>query len=262
MERIMGIKLHNSHKEELISTAVDGETFGHHKPFTERTIAYLMDELAPKNNYKVTNFGEYLSDHPQHHEVRIKKGRNGEGTSWSCAHGVGRWRENCGCGQGEPGWNQKWRMPLRESLDWLRDELIKLTEEEGRKYLKDVWHARNDYIKVILQPGRESFEKFFYFNAKNFLTDEESMTCMKIMEIQKNAMYMYTSCGWFFSDVSGLETLIILRYAAKAIELAKEISGNDLEEEFLQQLSGAKSNLPQYRDGRYIYETKIKNKKK
>ena len=82
------------------------------------------------------------------------------------------------------------------------------------------------------------------------------------MEMQKNAMYMYTSCGWFFSDVSGLETLIILRFAAKAIELAKEISGIDLEEEFLRKLSDAKSNLPQYRDGRYIYETKIKSKKK
>lgn len=262
MERIMSIPLDNPNTDELVSAAVDGETFGHHKPFTERTIAYLMDDLAPSHNYKVTNFAEFLSNHSLPYEVKIKKGRNGEGTAWSCAHGVGRWQEDCGCGGGEPGWDQKWRKPLRESMNWLRDELIKITEEEGGKYLKDVWHARNEYIKFILEPGKQSFEKFFYFNAKKFLTEEESLKCMKLMDMQKNAMYMFTSCGWFFSDVSGLETMIIFRYAARAIELAKEVSGIDLEPEFLKRLSEAKSNLPQYRDGRYIYESKIKNKSK
>ena len=262
MERIEIINLDNSHMDELISAAVDGETFGHHKPFTERTIAYLLSELAPKHKYKVTNFGEFLSNHTPLCEVEIKKGRNGEGTSWSCAHGVGRWQEDCGCGQGEPGWNQKWRRPLRDSLNWLRDEMIKITEIEGGKYLKNVWDARNDYIHVVLDPSRESYEKFFYFNAKQFLTEDESELCIKIMEMQRNAMYMFTSCGWFFSDVSGLETLIILRFAARAIELAREVSGIDFEEEFLARLSEARSNLPQYRDGRYIYESKIKLRNK
>ena len=257
MERIMTINLDNSYKDQLISAAVDGETFGHHKRFTERTIAYLMEELAPKHGYNVTIFSACLPAHPPVDEVLIKKGKHGEGTSWSCIHGVSRWKEDCSCGQGQEGWNQEWRKPLRESLDWLRDELVKITEEEGGKYLKDVWHARDDYVKILSDPSRESIEKFFYFNAKKFLTEEESMTCLKLMEMQKDAMYMFTSCGWFFSDVSGLETLIILRFASRAMQLAKEISGEDLEPEFLEMLREAKSNLPQYRDGKNVYETKV-----
>src|SRR5690606_38513364 len=230
----------------------DGETFGHHKHFTERTIAYLLSELAPNEGYKVTNFGEYLETHSPIHEVKIKRGRNGEGTSWSCAHGIGRWQEDCGCGGGEPGWNQQWRKPLRETLDWLRDELAKITEEEGGKYLKDVWKARNDYIKYVLNPARSEAEKFLFFNAKQFLTEAESETCLKIMDMQHNAMLMFTSCGWFFSDISGMETMIILRFASRAMELAKEISGIDLEPEFLEKIKAAKSNLPQHRDGKHI----------
>jgi len=262
MDRIKTINLDNNHKDQLIASAVDGETFGHHKHFTERTIAYLLSELAPNEGYKVTNFGEYLETHSPIHEVKIKRGRNGEGTSWSCAHGIGRWQEDCGCGGGEPGWNQQWRKPLRETLDWLRDELAKITEEEGGKYLKDVWKARNDYRKYVLNPARSEAEKFLFFNAKQFLTEAESETCLKIMDMQHNAMLMFTSCGWFFSDISGMETMIILRFASRAMELAKEISGIDLEPEFLEKIKAAKSNLPQHRDGKHIYETKILTQRK
>ena len=262
MDRIKSINLDNSLKDELVSAAIDGETFGHHKHYTERTIAYMLSELAPGEGYHVTNFSEFNSFHLPDYEVRLKKGPNGEGTSWSCSHGVGRWKEDCGCnGGGEPGWDQKWRKPLRESLDWLRDEADKVFEEHGSEYLKDVWKARNDYIHVILNGSRSTIEKFFYFNARRFLTEHETELCLKLLSMEEYRMLMYTSCGWFFSDISGIETIQILQYASRVIELYKEITGINLEERFLEKLADASSNIPRYKNGRYIFETKINKPK-
>lgn len=253
LDRIEHVPVSDEIAGALISAAVDGETFGHHKHYTERTMSYFFDELVPRSNFRITNFGEYLSKHSPEHEVKIKPGNNNEGTSWSCAHGVGRWKEDCGCGRSEEYPSQQWRKPLRESLDWLRDELIEIFENEGERYFKNIWDARNSYISIVLDDSKENAEKFFYFNAKKFLDINETGRCLKLLEMQKFSMFMFTSCGWFFSDIAGIEAMQILQYAARAMELAKDITGSDLEAEFMNRIEHALSNSKDFRTGRDVY---------
>jgi len=241
----------------LISTATDGETFGHHKKFAERTIAYFATRLASENKMKIVNFGECLESHIPEYEVKIKPGKNNEGTSWSCPHGVDRWKDDCGCGSGG-GWHQRWRKPLRESLDWLRDELIKIYEEKGNTLFKDVWKARNDYVDILLDRSNSAMLKFFNDNAKKILTNEEVNLSLNLLEMQKFAMFMFASCGWFFSEISGIESVQNLKCAARAMEIAKDISGKSLENEFLERLSLAESNIKLYKNGRGVYEKLVK----
>jgi alpha-amylase/alpha-mannosidase (GH57 family) len=246
--------------DSVVGIATDGETFGHHKKFAEKTLAFFMTKLAPQNDLKIVNLGEYLVKHHPKYEVILKTGENDEGTSWSCPHGVKRWYENCGCGR-EPGTNQKWRTPLRLSLNRLRDELIKIYKTEGSKYFKDVWNARNDYINILLYNNEEKLKEFLYFNASRILTYDEIDKCMKLLEMQKFSMFMFTSCGWFFSEISGIEATQILQYAARAIELAEEITGKHIEEDFVSVLELAESNNPEYKNGRAIWEKLVKKGK-
>jgi alpha-amylase/alpha-mannosidase (GH57 family) len=253
LRRIEAVSFPHSANQHLICAALDGETFGHHKKYTERTIAYLFDELIPKTGITPVNFGEYLEKHNSRHEVMIKHGPSGEGTSWSCTHGVGRWKENCGCGASVEFPSQEWRLPFRRGLNELRDNLWTVFENAAVNYLKDPEAARNDYIKVILDPSYESISQFLYRNARRYLTPEESGRCLKLLEMQKFAMFMFTSCAWFFADISGIEAIQNMRYAARAIELAKDVTGIDLEPDFLEWLSGAKSNKKSEGTGRDVY---------
>lgn len=246
---------------QLLHLAVDGETFGHHKPFGERALAYLLTMEAPKRGFHIVNYGEFLDLCPPQFAVRIKAGEDNEGTAWSCMHGVKRWKEDCGCRTGgAPEWTQHWRKPLREALDGLRDELAKEYEKLGADYFKNVWDARNDYIHVILNRSLENVRNFLNRQAKRPLSDQEMIAALKLLEIQRNAMLMYTSCGWFFVELSGIETVQILQYASRAIQLMSEMKDHghsiplDLEEKFLEKLSHAKSNIPQFRNGKLIYE--------
>lgn len=260
MERINTHKILDSDKPQLISMAVDGETFGHHKHFADRTIAYLFRKLASDSGFKIVNYSECLSLIPPEFEVELKPGKDNEGTSWSCVHGVGRWKTDCGCNTGgEPGWNQKWRKPLRNALNQLRDKLVVLFELEGKQYFKDVWKARNDYIKIILNPSAENISAFLKENSKTNLKENETKTALKLLEIQKYSLLMFTSCGWFFSEISGIETVQILSYAKIAVEMSKETFNLDLEKELLSVLSKAKSNIPEYKNGAEIYKN-IKSK--
>ncbi len=238
---------------QLISIATDGETFGHHKPFGDRVIAYLMNRELPKCGARAVNFGEFLEANPPEYEVQIK---GGEGTSWSCMHGVKRWKEHCGCRGGGPlEWTQHWRKPLREALDWLRDETTKIFDSTGKDYFKDPWQARQNYIRIILNRNEKNIEDFFNEHSLRPLTKEEKTIGLKLLEMQRHAMLMYTSCGWFFTDISGIETVQIIQYAARVVQLARKIKpGLSVEEEFLSRLSKAKSNLPEFKDGRVIYE--------
>lgn len=247
-----------SDEPQLISVATDGETFGHHKAFGDRVLAYLLNIEAPRHDFKIVNYGEFLAACPPQDEVRIKEGDNGEGTSWSCAHGVARWKENCGCRGGGPAdWNQNWRGPLREALDWLRDETAVLYEKHASLFLKDPWKARNDYIQVILERSEKNIAGFFDHHASRGLSKEERVICLKLLEMQRHSMLMYTSCGWFFTELSGIETVQIIQYAARVVQLAHETSGTFLEEEFLTRLAKAKSNIPEFKDGRGIYEKMV-----
>ena len=238
---------------QILILATDGETYGHHHPFGEMALAYAMKKIEENGLAEITNPSYYLSIYQPQWEVEII-----ENTSWSCPHGLGRWKDDCGCTTGgKIGWNQKWRKPLREAMDWLRDMVDTIFEREGSKLFKDPWEARNGYIQLILNPSIEQKERFFREYQKKELSYEEKVKALKLLEMEKNRMFMYTSCGWFFADISGLEAKQNMMYAARVIQIASEYIP-DLEESFIKMLSEAKSNIKEKRDGGYIYKTEIK----
>jgi len=240
--------------DQLVNIATDGESYGHHHHHGEMALAYALHYIESNNVARLTNYGQYLETHSPTHEAQIH-----EKSSWSCVHGVGRWMTDCGCNSGaRPGWNQAWRTPLRQSLDWLRDELAPLFENKAKEFLRDPWAARNEYINVILDRSEVNRERFFTEHAHKQLADSEKAAVLKLMELQRHAMLMYTSCGWFFDEISGIESVQVVQYAARALQLAREIFGKDLEGEFLTRFEGAKSNIPENRDGRGIYEKFVK----
>ena len=239
---------------QLINIATDGESYGHHTKFGDMALSYVLKIRAKDEGFKITNYAEYLDKYRSNCEVDIK-----QASSWSCFHGVGRWKEDCGCSTGgHPGWNQKWRKPLRDALDYLRDELIVVFENEGQKYFDNVWNVRNKYINVILDRNEMNVKKFQQENFKPDLTDDDKVRAMELLEIQRQAMLMYTSCGWFFSEISGIETVQIMKYAARAMQLAARFTSKNLEEKFLEILSQAKSNIPEFGTGKDIFEHFVK----
>ncbi len=237
-------------KDGLVSIATDGELYGHHHKFAEMGLAYLVDQELPRRKIEAVNYGYFLSLHQPEWEVEIKAGPQGLGTSWSCSHGVGRWFLDCGCGS--EGKSQKWRTPLRQALNVLKSRLDSLTERAGENLFKDVWVARDDYGEVVGGGAEDLPRSFIEENlSKNSLSDIKK--ARQIMEMQKFALYMFTSCGWFFSDIAGLEAAQNLKYARRAIELAREISDEDFEPEFLEILAQAPGNDPKFPDGKAVY---------
>ena len=242
---------------KLLSLATDGETFGHHHPFSEMGLAYLMKYELSSENLESVNYGKFLEDNPPKHEAFIKEGENGLGTSWSCPHGVKRWYDDCGCRTvNKPCWNQSWRKPLRDALDWLRDEIDKIFISKGGEVLNDPWEARNDFIQVLIAPSGEVLDDFLDRHCKD---RERASSALKLLDMEHMRMLYYTSCGWFFDEISGIEPVQNLRYAARAIELAREESGVDLEAGFLERLELAKSNLDEFGNGRVVYERLVKS---
>ncbi|HYI95282.1 MAG TPA: DUF3536 domain-containing protein [Bryobacteraceae bacterium] len=261
--------------EELAHIATDGESYGHHHRYGEMALSYALHHIEENGLAKLTNYGEFLEKFPARHEAEIY-----ENTAWSCAHGVGRWRENCSCNSGgHGGWNQEWRAPLREALDYLRDEVAPQYQASMEQYVEDAWQARNDYIQVVLDRSPEVRAAFLERHRKRVLTQAEEVTIWKLLELQRHAMLMYTSCGWFFDELSGIETVQVIQYAGRVVQLAQEIfngvqtsflyagrgflpSDDSLEESldvrFTQKLARAKSNIPELRDGAHIYERLVK----
>jgi alpha-amylase/alpha-mannosidase (GH57 family) len=236
--------------DQLVHIATDGESYGHHHRYGEMALGYALHYLESKGLAKLTNYGEYLEKHQPTHEVQIH-----EKSAWSCSHGVGRWMENCGCNSGgHAGWHQNWRAPLRQALDWLRDEIAPEFERKAREYLKDPWAARNDYVAVILDRSDENIARFLDQHASRSLNDAEKVIVIKLLEMERQTMLMYTSCGWFFDEVSGLETVQVVQYAGRAIQIARDVLQKDFEEGFLERLQHIKSNIPENCDGRCIYE--------
>jgi alpha-amylase/alpha-mannosidase (GH57 family) len=258
-DRLAQIYQSSKKRPQLIHIATDGETYGHHKKFSEMALAYALSQGFDSRGLEIINYGTFLKRFPPVEEVDIDEGLKGEGTSWSCAHGVGRWKEDCGCSTGgRPGWNQKWRKPLREALDLLRDELSLLFEREGEGIFKDVWEARNGYIHVLFVRSPDEIKKFFDRYGRGELDRERKIRGLRLLEMETHALQMYTSCGWFFADVSGLETLIVFQHAARAVELAEELTGQEIEKGFLKHLTEAKSNLPEMENGKQVYERLVK----
>ncbi|QXE89925.1 DUF3536 domain-containing protein [Geomonas subterranea] len=234
---------------QLMHIATDGETYGHHQKFGDMALAACLNHIEGNNLARLTNYGEYLELCPPAVEVRIR-----ERTSWSCAHGVERWNSDCGCSGGIQGWNQQWRTPLRASLDWLRDRLAKVFEQKGLELFKDPWQARDAYIEVILERGMEQAERFLAQHASRELSRDEKILALKLLEMQRHAMLMYTSCGWFFDELSGLETVQVIDYASRALQLSEGIAEGNVEKAFLDRLKEAKSNIPDHQDGLWIYQ--------
>ncbi len=240
---------------QLVNIATDGESYGHHTKFGDMALSYVLKIKADMEGFTITNYGEYLEKYRSDYEVDIK-----QASSWSCFHGVGRWKEDCGCSTGgQAGWNQKWRKPLRNALDFLRDKLALLFEREGVKYYsKDVWEVRNKYIDVVLLRNAKTIKNFQkeYFLPE--LSEEDRVRGMELLEIQRQAMLMYTSCGWFFNELSGIETVQIMKYAARAMQLAANFTTEEFEQTFLDILAEAKSNIPEMGTGKDIYERYVK----
>ena len=237
---------------QLVHVATDGESYGHHHKHGEMALAYALRLLEGDRTVKLTNYASFLAQFSPEYECEIV-----DNTSWSCVHGVERWRSNCGCNGGKPGFNQEWRAPLRQALDELRDALAPLTEQEGGKLFRDVWAARDAYISVVLDRSEESIAQFFGTHANHTLSDEEKVRALELMEMQRHAQLMYTSCGWFFDDISGIETVQIIAYAARVLQLAQQLFGQQaapLEPAFLARLAEAHSNVALAGDGAKIYK--------
>ncbi len=229
----------------VVQTATDGESYGHHTHFGDRSLAYALEFEAPRRGYTVTNYGAFLEKYPPAWEVELKTGPDGEGTAWSCAHGVGRWVRDCGCQTGgREGWNQSWRGPLRRALDFIRDTVHASFEQKRGVLFLDPWAARDEYITLILDPARDKRE-FLDRHAGRVLTPAERVRALLFLEVQRQAQLMYTSCGWFFADVSGIETVQILKYAGRMFDLMGRLGLDVPQDRFLALLSEAKSNLPE-----------------
>jgi alpha-amylase/alpha-mannosidase (GH57 family) len=237
----------------LVNVATDGETYGHHFKFGDLCLAHAMEIEAPNAGFRITNYGQYLEQNEPEFEVEIKAGAEGEGTSWSCAHGVGRWTRDCACHTGgEAGWNQQWRAPLRAALNHLRDDAAAEFERVGGELLIDPWEARNSYIGLLLDPNHSRAE-FLSKHTKRALAPAEEALVLTLLEIQRNSLLMFTSCGWFFSDISGIETIQIMKYAARVIELMGDLGLTSARNSFLEILAEAKSNKTEKGTGRDLF---------
>lgn len=239
-------------KAQLVNVATDGETYGHHHRFGDMALAYALNHIEENNLAEITVYGEFLEKYPPAAEVELY-----ENSSWSCAHGVERWRSDCGCHVGGgPDWNQNWRAPLRKAMDRLRDLLGEVFEKESREILKKPWEARDQYEPVTRD--RSKTEEFLEKYAVSGLEKNERVKAMKLLEMQRHGLLMYASCGWFFDDISGLEATQVMRCACRAIQLAREISGDSPEEEYLKILEEAHSNISELGTGSEIYLKMVK----
>ncbi len=240
----------NNDAPQISHIATDGESYGHHHRFGEMALAECLNLIESGDQAVLTNYGQFLALHPPVWEVQIH-----ENSSWSCVHGVERWRSDCGCNSGKPGWHQRWRKPLRNTLDWLRDQLAPLFERESLHFLRDPWAARNDYIEVMASRTDETVAKFLKKHARRELGELEKIKVLRLLEIQRFSLFMYTSCGWFFDEISGLETNQILQYALRAMDYTQDAAGLSLHAEFLHRLSEAPSNV--YADGAISFKENV-----
>lgn len=239
---------------QIAHIATDGETYGHHRRFGEMALSYTLSTIESNHLATITNYGEYLAMNPPSHEVEIF-----ENTSWSCAHGIERWRSDCGCNTGaHPGWTQKWRAPLREAMKWLGDSLAEIYEREMGSHTDDPWQARDDYISVILDRSDRSVDFFLSGHTSRQVSRETRTKLLKLLEMQRHAMLMFTSCAWFFDEISGIESLQAMQYALRAMQLAREVSGEELEPRYLEILKQAPSNLPAIQNGVQIWENFVR----
>ena len=233
-------------RDVLVMIATDGETYGHHHKFGEMALARALDEIRSLG-IRIENPGSFLARNPAIDEVELVAP-----TSWSCAHGVGRWKEDCGCridGRRNP--SQAWRTPLRDGLDALATELHSIYEQEAIRLIPDPWGARDEYGTVVASEP-VALDRFVASVASEARTDEDRVRARELLELERDALRMFTSCGWFFDDIGGIEPRQNLRYAARAIALAGPDAA-DAEAVFLEVLADAASNDRTVGTGRDAY---------
>ena len=241
-----------SDDSQLVHCATDGESYGHHRRFGEMALATAVRELEAAGDVTLTNYGAFLAAHPPTATMEIH-----ERSSWSCSHGVERWRADCGCRfSGDT--QQAWRGPLRDSLDWLRDEIDAFYETRAAIWLKDPWEARDDYIGVILDRSPQRLDTFFGRHQRLALDPTARLEARRLLELQRNRLLMYTSCGWFFDELSAIEPVQILRYAAMALQYLADLGGPRLEDEFVRRLEAAPTNMPAYANGAAVWKRLIR----
>jgi alpha-amylase/alpha-mannosidase (GH57 family) len=237
----------------MVNVATDGETYGHHFKFGDLCLAHALTNEGPARGFTVTNYGEYLDRYPPEVEIEIDNGADGEGSSWSCPHGIARWVRDCGCRTGgEAGWNQAWRQALRAALDFLRDENIGPFEETRGKLFSFPWLARDESIALILDP-RRSREQFLFEHTGREMSSDERWRALTYLELQRMLLLMYTSCGWFFNDISGIETVQVLKYSARALDLMDQLGLPSVRDKFLDILGQARSNRREMGTGADIF---------
>ncbi|MEM6368419.1 MAG: DUF3536 domain-containing protein [Myxococcota bacterium] len=242
---------------QLRILATDGESYGHHSVFGDRTLAHFFRAEGPRRGLSFTNFASVRHHQPPTHEVELAAGPNGEGTAWSCAHGIGRWTRDCGCSTGGgPGAHQRWRAPLRTALEGLREVLHQTFEEMGGELFLDPWAARDDYQPVIGE-GPEAFEAWSQGRTRRDLSADDGVRARRLLEMERNVLLMFTSCGWFFHDVSGIETVQILKYAGRAIDHAVDLGLPSPEPKLLEALAEAPSYIPEQGTGADVYRKAV-----
>jgi hypothetical protein len=196
--------------------ATDGETYGHHHRYAEMAVARVA-ELATQHGMRVENYASFLARHPATFDVELVAP-----TAWSCAHGVERWRSDCGCrSDGARNPSQAWRTPLREGLDALAAELHAIFERDGTPLLGDVWAARDAYGHAVSQDADARY-RYSASRLPSTASVSERQRIAELLEMERDSLRMFTSCAWFFDDIGGLEPQQVLRYAVRAIALSGE----------------------------------------
>jgi len=238
----------------VVHVATDGESYGHHFKFGDRCLAYGLEVEAAARGLRVTNYGQFLVENEPQWEVEIKGGIDGEGTAWSCAHGVGRWSRDCSCHASAPeGWNQKWRAPLRDALNYVRDVAARVYAEQGGELFRDPWGARDDYVELLVEPDRARRAEFLARHAGGPLSEADERRALTLLELQRSSLLMFTSCGWFFNDISGIETVQVLKYAARAMDFMAELRVTMPRQGVLERLAEAESNTGKHGNGADIF---------
>lgn len=237
---------------QLMHIATDGESYGHHHAHGDMALAFVLQHLARHPEVRLTNYGEFLELHPPEWEVEIH-----ENSSWSCVHGVERWRSDCGC-KTRGDWQQKWRAPLRKALNDLKEQFDHLFSTRGRECFPDPWAARDAFIEVILRrEAPEAVDALLARYGHADLDPVQTTEALRLLEMQQDAMLMFTSCGWFFDEISGLETVQCMQYAARAIALARQYH-REFEPAFVESLATAPSNLPRFGDGKGVWDQVVR----
>lgn len=230
----------------LLSIATDGESFGHHHRHGEMALAYAFERLRARGDVQVTHFGAYLDAHPPDDSIKLVPL-----SSWSCEHGVERWRSDCGCQtHRHPNATQRWRAPLRAALSALAEELDGLLRHTTLGLLRDTEAA----LLASPTPPAAHDDAFFVQHAARPLDATERTRLSVALAMHKQRQLMFTSCAWFFDEPSDLETVQVLLHAGFALELGEQLGlAATVREQFLSALDACRCAVGDVETARELF---------